>query len=235
MTESVPRREMLKTADVAGGATLMASSLMAADEKDPKKDKPKEKKGYKKDDTKGDTEDKCSPVTIGEAVVTVPPTIGQETISNNVSQDKLAVTILFDSLQATYGPEMAGTTFSPLMTAFLEIPVTVGSDAECKLLGYTVDVRGVVDLTKGARASVIVVLGGVVEQFEFPYKTNDESGIADFNKRFFYVAQSAGVPGQTVVRSPLRLQLILSVETASPTDVAVLTIDTVDVEARRAR
>jgi len=235
MTESVPRREMLKTAAVAGGATLLASSLMAADEKEPKKDKPKEKKGYKKDDTKGDTEDKCSPVTIGEAVVTVPPTIGQETISNKVSQDKLAVTILFDSLQATYGPEMAGTTFSPLMTAFLEIPATVGSDPECELLGYTVDVRGVVDLTKGARASVIVVLGGVSEQIEFPYKTNDESGIEDFNKRFFFVAQTAGVPGKTVVRSPLRLQLILSVETASPTDVAVLTVDSVDVEARRAR
>ncbi|MEJ7593216.1 MAG: hypothetical protein WKF77_16850 [Planctomycetaceae bacterium] len=238
MTESVPRREMLKSAVVAGGATLLASSLMAADEKEPKKDKPKEKKGYKQDDTKGGTEDKCSPVAIGAAVVTVPPTIGPKTISTDVSPDKLAQTIIFDSLQATYGPEKAATTFSPLMTALLEIPVTAGSDPECELLGYTVDVRGNVDLTKGARASVIVMLGGLSEQIEFPYETgddDDQSESGNFNKRFFFVAQTAGTPGTTVVRSPLRLQLILSVETASPTDAALLSVDSVDVEARRAK
>lgn len=115
--------------------------------------------------------------------------------------------------------------------------MAVGTDPECQLLGYTVDVRGNVDLTKGARACVVVVFGGLSNQIEFPYENSveDRSASGNFNKRFFFVAQSAGIPAKTVVRSPLRLQLILSVETASPTDGAVLTIDSVDVEARRAK
>lgn len=238
MNESLPRRQMLKTAALAGGATMLASSLVAADEKEPKTEKAKDKKRIKQDDTKAVAGDKCSPVAIENAVVTVPPTIGPKTISTDVSPDKLAQTIVFDSLQATYGPEQAATPFAPVKTAFLEIPVTAGTDPECELLGYTVDVRGNVDLTKGARASVIVVFGGLSEQIEFPYETDDEddeSGSEDFNKRFFFVAQKAGAPARTVVRGPLRLQLILSVETAAPADAAVLTVDAVDVEARRAR
>lgn len=240
MPESLPRREMLKTAAVAGGATLLASSLVAADEKERKKDKPKERKGREQDNTKGDsgnTQEKCSPVAISEAVVTVPPTIGPKTIATNVSPDKLAQSIVFDSLQATYGPEQAAMTFSPVKTAFLEIPVTMGSDPDCELLGYTVDVRGNVDLTKGARACVVVILAGVSEQIEFPYENSvvDRSANGNFSKRFFFVAQAAGIPGKTVVRGPLRLQLILSVETASPTDAAVFSVESVDVEARRAK
>lgn len=234
MTESLPRRQMLKSAAVAGGATLLASSLVAADEKEPKTEKAKEKKRIKQDDTKADADDKCSPVSIENAVVTVPPAIGPKSISTNVSPDKLAQSMIFDSLQATYGPEQAATPFAPVKTAFLEIPVTAGTDPECELLGYTVDVRGNIDLTKGARASVIIVLGGSSEQIEFPYSTSDESRSKDFNKRFFFVAQMAGVPARTVVRGPLRLQLILTVETAAPADAAVLTVDSVDVEARRA-
>lgn len=238
MTESLPRRQMLKTAALAGGATLLASGLVAADEKEPKAEKAKDKKRIKQDDTKADTEDKCSPVSIESAVVTVPPTIGAKTIATNVSPDKLAQSILFDSLQAAYGPEQAATAFSPVKTAFLEIPVTAGTDPECELLGYTIDVRGNVDLTRGARASVVVMFGGLSEQIEFPYETDDEddeSESEDFNKRFFFVAQTVGVPAKTVFRSPLRLQLILSVETATPADAAVLTVESVDVEARRAR
>ena len=211
MTDKLPRRELLKSAVVAGGATLLASNRTAAEEKR--------------------STEKCSPVSLDKPRVVTPSLVGPMNVSVNVSPDKLALTFLLDSLQATYGPEMAAQKFTPVKTAFLEIPVTAGSDPQCQLLGYTIDVRGNADLTAGARAAVTVVIGGDAFQIEFPF---DNAGSHDFKRRFFAVSRLAGTPGMTVVRSPLQVQIIAQVETAQPTDAAVLTIDSVDVEARRA-
>ena len=212
MSDLLPRRELLRSAVVAGGATLLASNLTAAEEK----------KGT----------EKCAPIALDKATVVVPTAVGDKNISVNVSPDKLAQTILFDSLQADYGPDRAAKKFTPTKVAFLEIPVTPGSDANCELLGYTLDVRGHVTLQMGARASVTVVFGGIAEQIVFPFADQQDE---DFNKRFFFVTPLAGTPGKTVIRSPLRIQVTLFVETATHDSAAVLSVEAMDVEARRAR
>ena len=218
MTDELPRRELLKSAALAGGVSLLASGLVSGQDKTNAKDKP--------------VTEKCAPVSLEKAVAVVPTAIGAKTISVSPSLDKLAQTVTFDSLQATYGPEQAARTFTPVKAAFLEVPVAVGSDPQCELLGYTVDVRGSVDLTAGARGSVAVIVGGEAHTLEFPF---DTAGGRDFNKRLFAVARMAGTPGKIVVRSPLQIQIILAVETATPGDAALLTVSSLDLEARRAR
>ena len=212
MTDELPRRELLKSAALAGGVSLLASGWAAGADKA--------------------AADKCAPVSLEKAAVVVPTSIGAKTIAVNVSPDKLAQTVLFDSLQATYGPDKAAKAFTPVKTAFLEVHVTAGSDPQCELLGYTVDIRGHVDVTAGARGSVTLLFGGEARQVEFPF---DHAINENFSKRLFFVARSAGTPGKTVVRSPLRIQIIVEVETAQPADGAVLTVESLDLEARRAR
>jgi hypothetical protein len=212
MTDPLPRRAMLKSAVVAGGATLLATQLNA-------------------DDAKGSAA-KCTPVAMEKAHIVTPAHVSQKNVSINISPDKLAQTFMFDSLQVTYGPEKAAQKFTPVKTAFIEIPLSAGSDPQCELLGYTIDVGGSVDLTAGARASVTLIFGGDVEQISFPF---GDAGTKDFKRRFFSLAKLAGTPGKAVIRSPLHLQIILAVETAQPDDAAVLSVDAIDVEARRAR
>lgn len=208
MDKQLSRRRVLQSAGIAGLAGVLAGGTT---NKALSKERKRTSGGLEKPD------------------VLVPKVMGKDTISSNVSDDGLALTILFDSLSIARDSTIE-TTFTTTKATTIEIPLKAYDD---KLIGFFIVLRGHIDKDDRTRAAVMLDLGGNVQAIEFPYgKELNE----DFQREFFTLIPTVQEKvDDDIVARPFKLwrfmsSFLLSVHRQTQKDEAAITIDSLDIE-----
>jgi len=207
MDNQLSRRSVLQSAGIAGLAGVLAGGTRKALARESNR-------------AKGGLE---------KPEVLVPKVMDKDTISSNVSDDGLALTILFDSLSIAR-ESTRDTTFTTTKATTIEIPLKSYGDT---LIGFFIVLRGHIDKDDRTRAAVMLDLGGNVQSIEFPYgKELNE----DFQREFFTLIPTVQekVDDNIIVRpfdlSRFMSSFLLSVHRQTQKDEAAITIDSLNIE-----
>lgn len=208
-----PRRTWLQAAGVAGLAGLAEATLAAAEDR-------------------GEGRGRRGGIKLGEPAVVTPQVMKKGTIGQNVSDDGLAATVLFDSLTASLDPQKGKKgSRSVQKIGVVEIPVTANNPEH--LIGFYGIIRGFVDKPKKTRATVTVEFGSTITVIEFPV---GEELNADYQRQFFsLIPPVETVDGDNQARKPvifpyLTATFLLSIQSGSAEEGANLTVDSLNIE-----
>ena len=202
MNQQHTRRATLLT---AGGLGLAASGVAHGQE--DKKKPPSPGKDY---------------FASGSFELVTPAGLRKGSYRTNVSPDGLAFTVLFDSLQVSAGGA-AGP--SAVQVAVLRVPFAL--PAGKRLAGFTQHVRGAVSKSRAARAAVIADLGCLTRVFEVQPE-NEPPADGTFQHSFASPAGRDGGPGAA---QQYTVTLVLTAQALAKGDTALLSVDSLDVEA----
>jgi hypothetical protein len=143
-----------------------------------------------------------------------------------------SLSVIFDDLRV----EVQGSDAPLDETRTLSFRVPASVPAECRVIGYLEDLIGGVLKSKGARAVIVLDIGGTTHVAEFPYGMDETSasGLSMFTRRFFSpqgvdIASALGVG--IAEPPPLQVSIFLSVQRRTLDDFVLLAVDSLDVVA----
>lgn len=163
-----------------------------------------------------------SAVSMDKLVVARSNEVLKGKLSLNISPDNLAQSVLFENFSAGSDIKEA-----PVTSLFLDIPLKKAvAAAQSKLpLGFSLTLRGFVEVPATGFASLTAILGGETQTLVFPYG-NAREGY--FEKQMFFLFKSDQKGGQAV-SDALSAQIVLNVEKLKK-DHVNLSLDSLDLE-----
>jgi hypothetical protein len=165
----------------------------------------------------------------GDAKEFVPvpvETVKPKSTATNVSEDRQAVTVTFDSLVVTTPATAKSKELGTVKSAAYRIPFNLSD--KTTLLGVKVDIRGNVAKSEGGRALVISDIAGQTAsmEFEFGDEVND-------NYELSYIAEVDRLSLQQVASRPplpeIRVFITLVSQCLDAKDQVRLTVDSLDL------
>lgn len=161
-----------------------------------------------------------------EFVLVPVQSVKPKSTATNVSPDRQAVTVLFDSMQVSTPATAKSKDLGTVKSAAYRIPFNLPD--KTTLLGVKVDIRGNVGKTAGGRALLIADVAGQTAstEFEFGDEANEDYVLS-------YIAELERVSlDQVASRPPLpeiRVAFTLITQCLDAKDQVRLTVDSIDL------
>lgn len=161
-----------------------------------------------------------------EFVLVPSQTVKPKSTATNVSEDRQAVTVMFDSLQVTTPATAKSKDLGTVKSAAYRIPFNLPD--KTTLLGVKVDIQGNVAKSAGGRALLIADVAGQTASTEFEF---GEEASEDYLLSYIAEVERLSLD-QVATRPPLpeiRVSLTLITQCLDPKDQVRLTVDSLDL------